>query len=1327
MLQGKSLSLRHGGYAIAALALLALLAVLVGPVVADTSTAGLDIPDSPLITDSTIAPNVLFVLDDSGSMESDYMPDDVPTVVTGSTASTNTIDCATTGGNNSTATNYTNSTAIGYLACSAYPRNTLYYNPATTYYPWTLPTSDSTTTNRMTGGTTYGAAYADTMFVPYSGTGPAGSGAVTTTSTTTNLASSVRTFYVPKDTSQTANSYLSLATNYYRYQILTDGTVWRSEYTTYTSSNTSSTSGTIQSSVSASSGKFSTAYTFTVPDGVTSVTFSSSGASSSYYLYVKAGSAVSSTNNSSAACSVTTTTSASKSCTVSTTTSGTVYYVNIYVPSSNNNQGTGNTNNSTTVSGVTLAYSYSAGGCDTTTGSTTYGWRNCTETTPTGRTEAAELVNYATWYSYYRTRIKAAKAGASAAFAELDDSVRVGFRTINSKGVCGGSASYSNSSTGTCKTSYSSTYNLPTQDVPIPVTYNNGVFSDSSTTSNSYAYNNRTQWYNRLFATVAANSTPLRTALANAGVYFSSSDSTGAYGPESSSEQYACRQNFSILTTDGFWNDSYSNSTIGNSDNADGTTWTSSSGTKLGYTAADPYKGGLASDSTSTLADVANYYWKNDLRTDLANNVPTSSTLSSNSTPDLAFWQHMVTFTIGLGLSGTVNEDSVYEVLNQGYATYTSGTSTVTGWPTPTSNSTTTIDDLLHAAVNGHGTYVAANDPDSFATGLTNALASVTARIGSFSSVTTKNTSVSSGNYLFASNYVSNVWTGQLYACAATDSSCSSPLWTTATTLEDQYGYPATATTIANRGIYTWNGSAGATFPTTAQQTTLGGSDVTDYLRGVQDNELLQDGTLRNRTTLLGDIVDSSPTYVSATNTVYAGANDGMLHAFNAATGAELFAYIPASVVGDDLASLASTSYSHKYFVDGPITVSTTSQTSSKNILVGALGRGGKGLYALDVTSPTSFDEDDVLWEVTETTGTAGNMGKILGQPFIAKLNNGVTALVTGNGINSSNGCPVLLIYNVTTGALIKQISADDDYCGTGTTYTTTNGLNAPTGWDDDSSGTVDYVYAADLQGHIWKFDLSATSTSSWALSNGSKPVFTATYGSTTAQPVTSGVMLAENSSTGDTWVFFGTGKYLQTSDITDTSVQTMYGFIDSTSSTTSITLTPSDLTARKMYETTSSSTGETVRSFEDNDALDTDTEGWYINLVVDGGTAEGERVITTPQSYGSYLIFSTVIPSVSTGCSSSGTSWIYALDMFTGTSSAESYFDLDSDGDTSDDTTTAGTAVGGVSVSSGMASLAALLNGKLVTSDSSGTLTSVTTASITGSRVSWREIRKED
>ncbi|MFT4247798.1 MAG: PilC/PilY family type IV pilus protein [Pseudomonas sp.] len=1234
------LPLRRGGYVAAALALLAVLVLLIRPVIADTTSTGLDIPDEPLITDAQVAPNVLFILDDSYSMAYNYLNNLDLDEILGNSGSGFTSEPACDADGCSGLSSGPSASGSSYMYDQTYVTNTLYYNPTISYTPWLDQDG-----NELSGGTTYTAACSDDALSTSASSGYSGTDG--TCASTTSLLTSTKTFYVPKcvDTSSGSTSsclatsttagktYYANAANYYRYQILTSGAIYRSEYLTYTSSNTSSSNSSSSTSSNCSSGQVGGWQT-----GGSSQNCSSSSSSSS-------------------------------SSTSSTT------------------------------------------GCDTTTSG--YGWRNCTEATPTGRTEAKEMVNFATWYSWHRTRMKAAKAAASSAFNDLGDSanVRVGFRTIS-----GNKSSYVSSSNNLLSSAAAVTavQNIPTQAMPIPVTFNNGLFLD--TTTDEGTFTNRKQWFKRLFQVEAVNVTPLHSALKLAGDYFSGDSQYGAYGPQSSSEQYACRQNFAILTTDGHWDSLYEfkngsqTSTaisVGNQDNSSGSTITNDdTGDSYAYTPTSPY-----SDSYSnTLADVAMKYWKSDLRTDLDNVVPTND-------DDPAFWQHMVTFGISLGVKGNTGYTSVDEVLAAGSVS----------WPDPTdAKDDDRVDDLLHAAVNGHGTFLSASNPDEFASGLSAALSAVTARTGSFSNVVAESTSVSSDNYLFVANYISGVWSGQLYACAASESSCSSSNaeWKATTQLASQYD-GTSSTSIASRGIYTWDGSAGASFPTTAQKSTLGEA-ITNYLRGDQTNEIQNGGSYRNRSTVLGDIADSSPTYVSATDTVYVGANDGMLHAFNAATGVELFAYVPAAVVGDDLATLADSDYSHKYFVDGPIAVSTTAQTTKKNVLVGALGRGGKGLYALNVTSPTSFSASDVLWEVTETTGTTGNMGKILGQPFIAKLNNGVTALVTGNGVNSSNGHAVLLVYNVLTGALIKQI---DTGVG-GTTSATTNGLFAPTGWDEDGSGTVDYVYAGDLQGNVWKFDLSSTSTGSWALGNSSKPLFTATYtsdGTSTTQPITSGVLVAEKSSSGDTWVFVGTGKYLETADITDTSVQTMYGFIDASEDSSGTTLTPSDLTSRAMYETTSSSTSETVRSFESSSALDTDTEGWYINLVVDGGTAEGERVVTTPQSYGSYLIFSSITPSESSGCSSSGSSWIYALDMFTGTSSSTSYFDLDGDGDTSDDTTALGTAVGGKSISSGMASVAALLNGKLVVGDSSGSTTSVTTTSVTSTRVSWREIRKED
>src|SRR5690606_6358042 len=171
-------------------------------------------------------------------------------------------------------------------------------------------------------------------------------------------------------------------------------------------------------------------------------------------------------------------------------------------------------------------------------------------------------------------------------------------------------------------------------------------------------------------------------------------------------------------------------------------------------------------------------------------------------------------------------------------------------------------------------------------------------------------------------------------------------------------------------------------------------------------------GTLRNRNTLLGDIVGSSPAYVADTGTLYVGANDGMLHAINASSGAEVFAFIPNGINWTDLGSLSRPDYVHRYFVDGPVVVSSRTQTQDKNLLVAGLGKGGKGLFVLDVTTPSTFNQSNFKCEVT---GSDADMGLVQGQPIIAKLNNGVTALIVSNGINSTNGRAVLLVYNLDT------------------------------------------------------------------------------------------------------------------------------------------------------------------------------------------------------------------------------------------------------------------------------------------------------------------------
>ncbi|WP_244292433.1 pilus assembly protein [Xanthomonas hyacinthi] len=1083
--------------------------------------AAITLPTEPLTTGARIPPNVLFILDDSGSMSSTYMPDAVP-----ATSSPN-------------------------IASQAYTRNTIYYNPATTYTPWV----DSTGTLR-TDAATYGSVYSD---------------AALARGTTINLASAVQTFYVPKDTSATSETYLANPANYYRYQILTDSKIYQATYETYTKSNTPSNAGSM--------------------------------------------------------------------------------------------------------------------GCSTDTKANTLAWRGCINLTPLGglRTEAAERTNYAIWYSYHRTRAKIAKAGAGKAFSSLGSNIRVGFRTINK-----GAGASSNSIT---------------ESAPIPVSRNDGLFDDPSGVNGDN--NNRTQWFDRLYTVPGTSSTtPLRGALTRAGEYFSSGSASGAYGPQSGADQYTCRQNFTILTTDGYWNESNYTGQSGEQDNVAGATITNANNDSYTYEPVRPYASADSYGGQGNLADVAMRYWKNDLRTDMENNVPTTNA-------DPAFWQHMVTFGISIGEKGTLNPATDLPAI-------TAGTKS---WPATSNNSIVNIDDLWHATINGRGDFVVATDPDGFVQGITSALSAITERTGSFSNVSASSTSLNSGTRLFQATYKSGLWTGDVAAYAVSASGVA----TTASWRASER-IPAT-----NRKIFTSDGTAGAVFPTAAQTAALErvgttnypvtGAENAAYISGTRTLELQNGGSLRNRVQVLGDIVSSSPAYVSDTDTLYVGANDGMLHAFNAASGVELFGFIPSGISLANLNTLSRPDYAHRFFVDGPVVASSRTQTPNKNILVAALGKGGKGLFALDVTNPAAFTAANFKWEA----GTSdADMGLVQARPFITKLNNGVTALIVSNGLNSTNGRAVLFIYNLDTGALIRKIDT-----GIGSAVTDSadsNGLSESVGWDADGSGTVDYVYAGDMLGNVWKFNLSATTSASWGVS-GNAPIFSATYtGATpaTRQPITGGLTVAMHPTTYQTWVFFGTGRLMTSGDMTNKAVQTIYGFVDD-GTAKSRSGTAANLTSRSLVVTSSG-----LRSFQANAALPAGSKGWYVDLLTPpNGTVEGERVVSGPQLLSDVLVFSSVIPTAS-ACTPDGIGYLNALDAFTGTGTSSPFFDANGNGNFSDDTLASGSGtklpVGSVNPGIGMTTQPSLLNGLVTVGGSSGSMANLKIPEARNvGRVSWREVKKGD
>ena len=362
------------------------------------------------------------------------------------------------------------------------------------------------------------------------------------------------------------------------------------------------------------------------------------------------------------------------------------------------------------------------------------------------------------------------------------------------------------------------------------------------------------------------------------------------------------------------------------------------------------------------------------------------------------------------------------------------------------------------------------------------------------------------------------------------------------------------------------SGSQQAMFPaTTINTTSYTGTQIVNFLRGERVNE--SPAGMRNRSAeangtggpTLGDIIHSRPYYVADTTnpTLFVGANDGMLHALNATTGAERWAYVP-SMLLNKMAKLAkpygTVSNPHDYFVDGRINVGTVNIGGTPTrILVGGLSAGGKGLFALKIDGSaglTASSETDVvnkaLWEIDGNTGDLNNatptvssaydnLGYTYGTPLMLKTNaGGVDTVVIGNGYNNNAAGDYqarLYVIEAATGQLIGSVVA-----GSSGSSSSPNGLLNPVAIDANSDGKVDIVYAGDLKGTMWKFDLSSTTAASWTAS----VLFT----TSPAQPITStpGVALHPN---GGYMVAFGTGAMLDTADTTDSTVYYVYGIWD--------------------------------------------------------------------------------------------------------------------------------------------------------------------------------------
>lgn len=666
-------------------------------------------------------------------------------------------------------------------------------------------------------------------------------------------------------------------------------------------------------------------------------------------------------------------------------------------------------------------------------------------------------------------------------------------------------------------------------------------------------------------------------------------------------------------------------------------------------------------------------------------------------------------------------------------------TTYVVGFADDTVNPTITGVNPLpkDAALQGGGKFYFAGNSTELAGSLASAFSFIAEQSSASSSVATNSTQFQADTLIYQAVFDSGEWSGDLKALllVSEDNNGNGKL----DSGEDANGNgkidsgmigskswsaASSMPSAANRQIFSYDPSAkdakGITFTwaslNASQQGILGNQDVVDYLRGDQSKEKTNSGSFRNRASILGDIVNSDPlfvgrddagysalpgsegsSYVSFAKTarremIYVGANDGMLHAFDAGTGAEggteIFAYLPNSVITSTLVTLTDPAYSHHYFVNGSAQSGDVFYDSAwHTVLVGALGAGGKGVFALDITDPDAFDTGSVLWEYSSVDDA--DLGYTLPDASLARMANGQWAAIVANGYNSSTGKAALFVIEIKTGALIKKIEAE--------IATGANGLSSPVAVDVDNDKIVDYIYAGDLKGNLWKFDVSSSDTANWGVAYSGSAVFVAQDSLGAAQAITAKPAVAKataNGQTGGVMVYFGTGKYFETGDNVvpaTPQVQSFYGIWDkcdkgSASGCNGVVSGRSSLQQQSILQELSAGStkladgmnpngdiriasncgvgyGSTAPTTTDSPCTNNiNRRGWFMDFVSPTAGKQGERIVSMPILRHGVVIFPTLIPNTN-ACTGGGTSWLMELDQFSGARLTYTPVDLNNDG----------------------------------------------------------------
>ena len=577
-----------------------------------------------------------------------------------------------------------------------------------------------------------------------------------------------------------------------------------------------------------------------------------------------------------------------------------------------------------------------------------------------------------------------------------------------------------------------------------------------------------------------------------------------------------------------------------------------------------------------------------------------------------------------------------------------------------------TPGNMLSPSYKRPDNFYIASEPEEMIDSLTRAFANLQAsQRGGSSSLALSSNRLEPGSKAFKTQYVSGGWSGDLEAYKLDEETgipASELLWNAESMLPgwDQ------------RKVYVNIDNELKDFKTNGKDLKGFDQDKVNFLLGNREEE---NSSFRVRQGVLGDIVNSQPIFIgkpkadlfrrksfvgagdyrswakdtNRTPVVYVGGNDGMLHGFNADTGEEVFAFIPKTVIENGLSELTNKNYNHRYFVDGDLTVADAYISTVQNpilgwktILVGTLGAGGidesrkttnNAVFALDVTDPGNVS---LLWE--KDSSDIPQLGINSGKPIIIQTNDTVHdkrwKVVLGNGPNSTDDTASLISIDIATGTASALAMSND----VNDVNDVNNGLSAIRAWDNNGNGLTDTIYAGDMLGTVWKVtNLTAETPTKTS-------IFKATAKAGTTQPITT-TILAGKSPQDTVWLFFGTGQYLNTTDLINTDMQSWYGIKDNGTSISRTDLIEREIpTHIAVPESDDIAVSSTIQRSGLSDAVLQAKEGWYIDF-----ETAGERMVVPNIFDGQVLVGTMRTPNANDPCAPSGTGRMMAITPFIG------------------------------------------------------------------------------